>query len=203
MRILDDIYPSLNDHLTVPEPSKLTVFKLVSELLPRNRIANQLFKSLSALQDLYWSTEDPQPYVSFIVPVPPPQDTWSPKEVEQTISPCKGTISRLELYNTLSWQRIILPNIEFLDFPALKVLKISGRIMFANALASTYPDGVLAASRDHFSKRLPRSLENLEACISSLKEDTVETNFHYRFVFIRTKVFWTSIPNRPEVTNGC
>jgi hypothetical protein len=84
MRILDDIYPSLNDHLTVPDPSKLTVFKLVSELLPSGRIANQLFKSLSALQDLYWSTEDPQPYVSFIVPVPPPQDTWSPKEVEET-----------------------------------------------------------------------------------------------------------------------
>jgi len=162
MRILDEIYSSFDEDLTLPEPSKLAVFKLVSEMLPSNRTAKRLFQGLSSLKDVYWSTEETQPLYFFSFPWPPPQDhTWSPKDIEQAIYPCRNTLSRLQLYNNIPWQNIILPNIDFHEFSALTDLKLSARLLFTMSLASDLR-GRRKGNRYDFAKRLPRNIEQLE-----------------------------------------
>lgn len=158
MKILNEITAPPDEDDISQEPSKLSAFNLTADMLPNTYAAKHLFRGLSALKELYWSAEHPQPHYSFQHAL----EIWCPKTIEEAIFPCKSTLSQLQLYNNLTLQHIILPHIEFLEFSVLSVLKISGRILFANASTAPYCNRM--NDRDDFVKRLPRNLEQLEAC---------------------------------------
>lgn len=163
LRTLNEIegpYTASND---TPPPSLLLSFSLTADMLPNAHIVQPLFERLSALKVLRWSAEHPQPSSNFHDSL----ERWSPKAIENAISPCKSTLSELQLYNTLVQQLIVLPHIDLHDFSVLSVLKISARILFSHALRTSYSERM--RNRKDYVKRLPRNIKYLEACNEHLK----------------------------------